>query len=309
MSPLTETHARRSLASLRAIALLDAYTDFMLSRQAMLCSPATMAFYHYTAGAFLRWIQSQGLQAPADLTVRHVREYLAQLVGQGKTDRTVHDHARAVKTLLRFWHAEGYLPAPIAFQMPKLQQRRMPVLSADQLRQILAVDLSARDRALILFLADSGLRRAEICALNWGDADLRSGLVRVRKGKGGKARTAAIGATTRRAVLLYRRHGAGDAADGAPLFRTRTGARLTGNAIRLVLHRLSVQTGIHVTAHALRRTFVILSLRGGMDVLHLQALLGHASLEMVQHYAQMVDEDLLQAHRAHSPIDHLTERR
>ena len=42
-----------------------------------------------------------------------------------------------------------------------------------------------------------------------------------------------------------------------------------------------------------------------MDVLHLQAMLGHASLDMVQHYAQMVDDDLLQSHQAHSPIDNL----
>jgi integrase/recombinase XerD len=42
-----------------------------------------------------------------------------------------------------------------------------------------------------------------------------------------------------------------------------------------------------------------------MDVLHLQALLGHSSLDMVQHYAQMIDDDLLQAHRQYSPIDNL----
>ena len=46
-----------------------------------------------------------------------------------------------------------------------------------------------------------------------------------------------------------------------------------------------------------------------MDVLHLQALLGHASLDMVQHYAAMVDEDLLQAHRAHSPSTICEQRR
>ena len=43
-----------------------------------------------------------------------------------------------------------------------------------------------------------------------------------------------------------------------------------------------------------------------MDVLHLQAMLGHSSLEMVRHYAQMVDDDLLREHKAHSPIDHLS---
>ena len=42
-----------------------------------------------------------------------------------------------------------------------------------------------------------------------------------------------------------------------------------------------------------------------MDELHLQALGGRASLAMVAHYAQVVDEDLLQAHEAHSPVDSL----
>jgi integrase/recombinase XerD len=42
-----------------------------------------------------------------------------------------------------------------------------------------------------------------------------------------------------------------------------------------------------------------------MDVLHLQAMLGHASLDMVRHYARMVDDDILQAHEAYSPVDNI----
>jgi len=297
----TDTKQRRYLAS---VALIDAYTDFILSRQAMQCSVATLTFYRYTAGAFLEKLRGRGITGPHEVTARHVREHLAELVGLGRSDTTVHDHARAIKTLLRFWYAEGYLPAPIVFGMPKLHDKRLPALSADQLKQVLSADLNPRDRALVLFITDSGLRRAEICALNWGDVDIASGLVRVRRGKGGKARTAVIGAGTRRALLAYRRNSASPA-DGSPLFLARSGERLTGAGIMLMFRRLSSRTGIHITAHALRRTFVILSLRGGMDVLHLQALLGHSSLDMVLHYAQMVDDDLLDAHRAHSPIDNL----
>ena len=73
----------------------------------------------------------------------------------------------------------------------------------------------------------------------------------------------------------------------------------------LMFRRLSKTTGIHVTAHSLRRTFTILALRAGMNALHLQNLGGWASLDMVQHYAQMVDDDLLREHKAHSPIDNL----
>ncbi len=130
----------------------------------------------------------------------------------------------------------------------------------------------------------------------------------VRRGKGGKARTVVCGATARRVLLAYRRTLPEHDGD-SPIFRDRDGKRLTGNALRLICRRLSERTGIKVTPHALRRTFATLSLRQGMDVLHLQALLGHASLDMVQHYAQMVDDDLLQSHGAHSPTDNLSRLR
>ena len=81
--------------------------------------------------------------------------------------------------------------------MPKVAKKRLPVLSADELSTIVSAARSPRDKALILCLADSGLRRAEVTALNWNDVDFASGLVKVRRGKGGKARSAVIGATER----------------------------------------------------------------------------------------------------------------
>jgi hypothetical protein len=64
---------------LASVALRDAYTDFMLSRQAMNCTPYTLAFYHYTVGKFMQWIE-QRINSPEELTARYVREYIAQLV-------------------------------------------------------------------------------------------------------------------------------------------------------------------------------------------------------------------------------------
>ncbi len=287
--------------SLASLALTDAYTDFILSRQAMSCTAVTMSFYRFTAGKFLEWIEEQGITDPGAITARHVRAFLAELTNRGLQDTTRHDYARAIRTLLRFWHAEGYIPQLITFDMPRLEKKRLLVLTADQLRQIVKA-CNARDKAIVLFMADSGLRRAEVVSLNWQDIDMQSGLVKVRQGKGKKDRSSVIGATTRRALLAYRRTLADR--DGI-LFQTDEGGRFTPGGFIRIFQRLTKRTGIHVTAHALRRTFVILSLRNGMDVLHLQAMLGHSSLDMVQHYAQMVDEDLLQSHKAHSPIDNL----
>jgi integrase/recombinase XerD len=248
LSPETTTQARRYLASL---ALLDAYTDFVLSRQAKNCTPATMAFYGNTAGKFLEWIESQGVTDPGEVSARHVRQYLAQLISMGLKDTTTHDHARAIRTLLKFWHAEGYILSPVKFDMPKFERKRLPVLSPDELKQLIK-QCNPRDRAIILLIVDSGLRRSEVSRLNWDDLDVQTGLIRVKQGKGKKDRSSVIGATTRRALLAYRRTLADR--DG-PMFQGIHGGRLSSEGLLLMFTRISKRTGIHVTAHALRRTF------------------------------------------------------
>ena len=300
MSQKINTKQRWTLDS---VELRDAYTDFMLSRQALNATKTTLDFYKFTAGIFVSWIEQRGITSPAEVTARYVREYVAELAGKGKADSTLWGHARAIKTMLKFWNDEGYLPSPVKFDLPKIGQKRLPVLNAEELKRVLSF-CDVREKAIILFMADSGLRRAEVCSLNWGDVDMQSGLVRVKQGKGRKDRSAVIGATARRALLAYRRtienHN-----DKDPLIQGKGGKRFTGSGLRAAFRRLSRASGILVTAHAMRRTFVILSLRAKMNPLVLQNLLGHADLQMVNHYAQMVDEDLLQEHKAHSPVDNL----
>jgi len=181
--------------TLASVALIDAYTDFILSRQAMNCTPATLEFYKYTAGAFLSWIEQNGVTEPREVTARYVRQYLALLRDRNKKDTTLHANARAIRTLLRFWHVEGYTPAHVKFDMPKLAKKRLPVLTAEQVKTVIRA-CNVRDKALILFMVDSGLRRSEVCTLNWADVDMSNGLIRVRQGKGRKDRSAVIGATT-----------------------------------------------------------------------------------------------------------------
>jgi site-specific recombinase XerD len=71
-------------------------------------------------------------------------------------------------------------------------------------------------------MADSGLWRMEVVALNWGDVDLTSGLVTVKRGKYQKARSAVIGATTRRGLPAYRRTFK-DCTEFAPMFQAKGG--------------------------------------------------------------------------------------
>jgi len=300
MSPVPKTNPSRKLASQ---AFDDAYQDFMLSRQAINCTERTLEFYKYQVFYFLLWTEGQSVTTPNDITPRLVRQYIAERKQKGLSDRSLNAAARAIRTLVRFWHREGYMDSLIVFEIPKLSKKRLPVLDKEQLKKVLRA-CNIRDRALVMFMADSGVRRQEAIDLNWEDVNMQTGLVRVKQGKGRKDRATVVGATTRRALLAYKRTVKHEA--HMPLFQGRTGQRLGGTGVVLIYTRLSKKTGIHVTAHAMRRTFVILSLRADMDAGHLQAMLGQTTLDMVYYYAQMVDEDLIREHRAHSPIDSLS---
>jgi hypothetical protein len=85
----------------------------------------------------------------------------------------------------------------------------VPVLNDDQWAAVLKAAgdgrtlTSARNRAMLLLLADSGLRRAELHALNVGDVDLDTHVVLVKRGKGGKKRVSVFGDQARLAVKRY----------------------------------------------------------------------------------------------------------
>jgi hypothetical protein len=115
---MSKPHTTQQLA-LASLPLTDVYTDFILSWQAMNCTPVTMSFYKFTAGKFLEWVESQSITNPEQITARHVRQFIAELMSRSLQDTTIHDYARAIRTLLRFWYAEGYISAPVKFDMPK----------------------------------------------------------------------------------------------------------------------------------------------------------------------------------------------
>jgi len=217
--------------------LLDAFEDFVLSREAELCTPDTIDFYRRMLKPFLAFA------GDGELSNRTVRSFLATVAQRGVSSATVHAHARAIRAFLRFAYEESWIEEPIKVHMPRLEEKRMEVLSREDLKSILSV-CGSRDRALVMTLVDSGIRRGEALALNWEDLDSRTGAVLVRRGKGRKARVTYVGAKSRRALLRWRA-----AHRSGPIFP------LTASGAGTLMDRLSRKSGVHITFHKCRRTF------------------------------------------------------
>lgn len=88
----------------------------------------------------------------------------------------------------------------------------------------------------------------------------------------------------------------------SPLFKTKNGKPFNGDRMQKMFLRLSKQSGIKVTPHMLRRSFATLSLKFGMDMVSLQMLMGHASIETTRRYIQLLSDDLQNAQKMQAPL-------
>ena len=279
----------------------DAIQDFILSRQAKNCTQRTIEWYTYTLNRLNKLFIEKGVNNPGDITSKVIRSILGDLVRNGYSDSYVNIYARVFRTFTKFIYREGYIHKEITFDMPKLVKKRQRVYSREEINRILNTCTTKRDRAFIMLMVDSGIRLAEVLALNWEDINIKNGLVRIVSGKVRKFRTVVVGIETRRALIKYKREI--DSSGSKPVFQTIHGTRFTESGLRSWMNRLSQKAGIHITPHALRRSFATLSVKAGMDLFRLQALMGHSSLEMTKAYVRTLDEDLIDAHQKHSPIN------
>lgn len=286
---------------------------FLVDCQARRLSAGTIACYGRELDRFRLWAAGQRVTAVQAITPDLLRRYLLHLA-ETRNPGGQHIAYRVLKTFLRWYEREHEPPDwknPIAkVQAPKLSKEPLPPVPIADLRAMLATCerrtfAGARDRAALLCLLDSGCRAGEFLALDIGDVDIAGGAVTVRRGKGGKSRVTFLGARARKALLAYLRHRPGAGA-GDPLWASEQGARLTYSGLRLLVQRRARLAGVPgPPLHAFRRAFALGALRGGVDLVSLQRLLGHADLSVIRRYLAQSEEDLKAAHAKGSPVDRL----
>ncbi|MDA2916739.1 tyrosine-type recombinase/integrase [Nitrospinae bacterium AH_259_B05_G02_I21] len=194
--------------------------------------------------------------------------------------------------------------------MVKNQKRDSTFLNPEEVTAMLRVPdrrtlQGKRDYALLLTMLGSGLRSAELCALDVGHVEnYRSQSVLVVNGKGGKVRRVPLHPEASEAIRAYwRAEGRNGDDPHEPIFQTlgkhgpHKVRRLTYKAIRHLIARTRRVALIRrrVTPHTLRHTFAVSLLDQGVDLRTVQDLMGHSSITTTQAYLHTSDEKKLAA--------------
>jgi len=275
-------------------------------------APNTQRAYGRDLEELAAWATAAGIDDPRELDYRRLRGYAAALAGRGLERSTVGRKLAAARGLFEFLRRTGSAaqnPAEL-LPNPKAGSRLPRVLDREGARRLLeripaTTPLEARDRAMLELAYSSGLRCAELVALDLDSIDFDGETVRVR-GKGGKERIVPLGEPAQRAVARYverfRPALVGDPGESALLI-SKSGRRLSPSDVTRRLGRWVEEAAIagRVSPHALRHSFATHMLEGGADLRSIQELLGHASISTTQIYTRVEPGRLRDAYAGAHP--------
>ena len=277
-------------------------TAFLASLARDDLAPATLRGYRYDLRHFVAWHRTvhDGPFILETLAEYELIAYRQHMIAGGLRPATVNRRLDALRRLCRWAHRTGALAADAARDIRPMRttRNRQPTgLTDAEVHALLRAagasshGLAARNYAMAQLMLQAGLRVGEVAALRVGDVSMsdRSGSVRIRHGKGLKAREVPLNATARRALRQHLDQRQAPSQDAALFVSSRDGAMpvRTVQAVMTSLARRAHLKRVAVSAHTLRHTFALGFLRDNPGKLvELASLLGHESLDTTTIYTR-----------------------
>lgn len=274
-------------------------------------SPKTLDAYQRDLDDFETFAAGQNATVSADdIEESHVRRWLGESHRRGLAPSTLQRRLSALRAFYRFRgrdSARQHNPA-IDVRAPRKRRTLPKVLEADQLGRYLTPPdddpLTLRDAAMAELMYSSGLRLAELRALDTVDLDRSERLVTVT-GKGGKTRSVPVGSMALSALerWLPLRPEPADEDAGRALFLSQRGRRIGERAIQLRIRRLARRNGLgqDVHPHMLRHSFASHLLESSGDLRAVQELLGHSNISTTQVYTHLDFQHLAKVYDSAHP--------
>ncbi len=271
-------------------------------------SPATLRNYGHALGILLQLLGGSSLES---LEPAQVRRFVALTHARGLAPRSLALMLSAWRGLFHWLvRHRGFRANPVVgIRAPKAPRPLPSVLSVESAQRLLddapASPELMRDAAMFELLYSSGLRRAELVALDVDDGrlDLRQGEVTVT-GKGARTRTVPVGAKACEALKRWIDVRRQIAAPGErALFVGRRGRRIGASLVGARLRAWTRRRGLaeHVHPHMLRHSFATHLLQSSQDLRAVQELLGHASISTTQVYTHLDFQALAKVYDAAHP--------
>lgn len=276
--------------------LCQAYDEFIFRKRVDGLKKISIDDYKNSLIRFLRLLGDEEID---DLTYDQVANYILGLYNTKLSRATISTYVRNVRIFLR-WISDEYGLCFDArkIKIPRSPKKKVHIYSNPEIMDIFnrvgmkATWLTARNKLIVALMLDSGVRQCEVCGLNWEDIDEYRSVMKVT-GKGSKERVVPLGETSVRLMHEYK----GECPYKTDyVFASRTGKRLSENAIKIFTNRLQKELSFKFSSHRLRHNFATnycidnIHQNGATNVFDLSILMGHESIETTKQYEHFAHE-------------------
>jgi len=265
-------------------------------------------FIQFTVGADISEkseAEKRFLEQLASLDKNSIRTYLAYLVKNKKSKRTIARKLSSLKAFFNYLVKSNHLKANPAdmIPFPKLEKtipRFLTINDVFNLLDSIKTDTWFDKRNLAMFetFYSTGMRISEIEGMDMDDIDFQNQMIRVL-GKGSRERMVPVGKRALNAIKEYRMS---LKEYQMPVFVNKDFSRLGSRSIRRILDQIVNACGLNVpvSPHTLRHSFATHMLDSGADLRGIQEILGHKSLSTTQVYTHVSMDRLMQVYdKAH----------
>lgn len=243
----------------------------------------------------------------------HIEEHINDILAN-RSPAYAANRYRSLQQFFRWW-CEGEMElaeSPMKrMHPPKVVEPPTAVLTLEQIATLLKTCdgkdfTSRRDRAIILLLYDTGMRRGELAGLlvESVDMDLQTATV---LGKGRKQRVCPFGNNTAQTLDRYLRVRRQHPNHERPWLWLGRSGRLTDSGVTQALNERVAQAGLpHIHPHQFRHSAAHEWLAAGGNETDAMRLFGWSSRQMLQRYgASAADARAREAYKRLSPADRL----
>ncbi len=254
------------------------------------------------------FMKDTGIKQPEEITAEVVSNWRMKLARRPYKKVTQSYYIIALRNFLKYLiRRDVETLSPDKVELPKVPARQIETIRYQDLERMLVTPKTVtikgrRDRAILEVLFSTGLRVAELCALD-RYANLERGEITVR-GKGEKLRVVFLSDRAKGSLKEYLDKRT-DAEEAMFVSYTKAAApktlgRITPRAVQRLVDRYARAAGIgqRVHPHLVRHAFATDLLINGADLRSVQEMLGHANITTTQIYTHLTNRELKEVHRA-----------
>lgn len=240
-----------------------------------------------------------------DIDYEFIKGYLVKLYDKKLSRASISRKLSSLRSFYKYLFNNDLINTnPFKYVSTPKKEKKLPrYLGVTELEVLfnipdLNTSLGQRNKVILEVLYATGIRVSELVSIKISDIDFNNKEIKIL-GKGNKQRIVCFGDYAKEAIDMFLKDGRLKILNKYNsncdyLIINGRGKRITTRAIELIINDIVKKAAIkkNISPHMLRHTFATHLLNEGCDILTIEELLGHASLESTQIYTHISNERL-----------------